>query len=155
MQAAPILPASSVATGPAIPAPIVDPSLDTLPKLLLRNAKQFGERPAVREKDLGIWQTWSWVQVLDEVRALAIGFSRLGLARGDTIAIIGDNRPRLYWSLAAAQSIGAIPVPIYQDSVADEMASIRVDLQLGDAALRSLFDKAFQATGKHTPPRSY
>jgi len=94
---------------------------DTFPKLLLRNAEVFAARAAMREKDLGIWQTWTWPQVLDEVRALAIGLKELGLKRGDRMAIVGDNRPRLYWSICAAQSLGAIPVPVYQDSVAEEM----------------------------------
>ena len=95
-----------------------------MPKLLLRNAKRFATRPAYREKDLGIWQTWTWSQVLDEVRAFAIGLYILGLKRGETVAIIGDNRPQLYWSLAAVQSLGAIPVPVYQDSVAAEMVFV-------------------------------
>ncbi|MGE0702125.1 MAG: AMP-binding protein, partial [Hyphomicrobiaceae bacterium] len=98
--------------------------LDTIPKLLLRNARELASRPAFREKDLGIWQTWSWADVLEEVRALALGLERLGLARGDKVAIIGDNRPHLYWTFTAAQSLGAIPVPLYQDSVADEMAYV-------------------------------
>ncbi len=97
---------------------------DTFPKLLLRNAKVFAARAAMREKDLGIWQTWTWPQVLDEVRALAIGLKQLGLKRGDRMAIVGDNRPRLYWAICAAQSLGAIPVPVYQDSVAEEMAYV-------------------------------
>src|SRR5690606_12101262 len=98
--------------------------LDTMPKLLLRNAAQFASRPAYREKDLGIWQTWTWSQVCDEVRAFAIGLYVLGLKRGETVAIIGDNRPQLYWTFAAAQSIGAIPVPVYQDAVAAEMVYV-------------------------------
>ena len=94
---------------------------DTFPKLLLENAKRFGERPAIREKEFGIWQAWTWQQVADEVRALACGFAARGFERGDKIAIIGDNRPRLYWTMAAAQSLGGIPVPTYQDAVADEI----------------------------------
>jgi len=94
---------------------------DTFPKLLLRNAKVRGTRPASREKEYGIWQTWTWAQVLDEVRAIACGLSAMGLKRGERLAIIGDNRPQLYWSMVAAQSIGAIPVPLYQDAVAEEM----------------------------------
>ncbi len=101
-----------------------DSSFDTVPKLLLRNAKIFADRPAFREKDLGIWQTWTWSEVLEEVRALALGLQSLGLNKGDTVAIIGDNRPHLYWTFTAAQSLGAIPVPLYQDSVADEMAYV-------------------------------
>jgi len=98
--------------------------LDTFPKILIENARRYGDRAAMREKDFGIWQSWTWAQVLEEVRALACGLAALGLARGDRIAIIGDNRPRLYWTMVAAQSIGAVPVPVYQDSVADEMAFV-------------------------------
>ncbi len=97
---------------------------DTFPKLLLRNARARGDRTAVREKNLGIWQSWTWGEALDEVRALACGLAAYGLKRGDKIAVIGDNRPRLYWTMVAAQSIGAVPVPIYQDSVAGEMAFV-------------------------------
>ena len=97
---------------------------DTLPKVLLHNASVFARRPAIRLKDFGIWQTWTWAQTLDEVRNFSLGLQALGLKRGETIAIIGDNRPRLYWSLAAAQSLGAIPVPMYQDAVAEEMAYV-------------------------------
>ncbi|MGO8954211.1 MAG: AMP-binding protein [Rhodomicrobium sp.] len=97
---------------------------DTLPKVLLHNARVFVKRPAIRLKDLGIWQTWTWAQALDEVRTFALGLSLLGVRRGDAIAIIGDNRPRLYWSMMAAQSLGAIPVPMYQDAVAQELAYV-------------------------------
>ena len=97
---------------------------DTFPKLMLRNARERGDQPAMREKDLGIWQAWTWSEVEQEVRRLACGLAALGLRRGDKIAIIGDNRPRLYWTMVAAQSIGAIPVPIYQDSVAEETAFV-------------------------------
>jgi long-chain acyl-CoA synthetase len=106
------------------PSRSVHVEADTAPKLMLRNAVRFADRPAYREKDLGIWQTWTWRQVEDEVRALALGLYILGLSRGDKIAIIGDNRPQLYWTFTAAQSLGAIPVPVYQDSVADEMAYV-------------------------------
>lgn len=97
---------------------------DTFPKLLIRNADIYRDRPATREKDLGIWQTWTWADVLEETRAFAIGLETLGIERGDAVAIIGDNRPRLYWSFVAVQSLGGIAVPAYQDSVAKEMAYI-------------------------------
>ncbi|HET7849371.1 MAG TPA: AMP-binding protein [Pseudolabrys sp.] len=97
---------------------------DTFPKLLIRNAKLYRSRPAMRHKDLGIWQTWTWAQVLDIVRAYAAGLHRMGLKRGDTIAVVGANRPKLYWSVMAAQMIGAIPVPVYADAVADELAFV-------------------------------
>ena len=99
-------------------------ALDTVPKLLLRNASQFGKRPALRHKEFGIWQTWTWSRLRDEARSLAVGLRKLGLERGDAVAIIGDNRPRLYAAFAAVQSIGGIAVPAYQDSVADEMAYV-------------------------------
>jgi long-chain acyl-CoA synthetase len=107
---------------PASAAP--DASLDTVPKLLLRNAAEHGARPAMRHKDFGIWQTWTWADLKDEVRAFAIGLRKLGFERGHAVAVIGDNRPRLYATFAAVQSLGGIAVPIYQDSVADEMAYV-------------------------------
>jgi long-chain acyl-CoA synthetase len=94
---------------------------DTFPRLLLENARVRGGRPAIREKDLGVWQSWTWSQVAGEVRALACGLAARGFRRGDRLAIIGDNRPRLYWSMAAAQCLGGIPIPLYQDAVAEEM----------------------------------
>ena len=97
---------------------------DTFPKLLLENAARIGDRPANREKNLGIWQTWNWRQVADEVRALACGLAAMGFRRGDKLIIAGDNRPRLYWAMTAAQAIGGVPVPVYQDSVAKEMAFV-------------------------------
>lgn len=97
---------------------------DTFPKLLVRNAAEFAARPAMRHKDLGIWQSWSWSETLDIVRAYAVGLSRCGLKRGDTIAIVGSNRPKLYWSILAAQTLGAVPVPVYADAVADELAFV-------------------------------
>jgi len=97
---------------------------DTFPKLLMRNARAYAGRPAYRHKDLGIWQVWTWAQVLDEVRAFSVGLRELGLERDDKVAIVGSNRPRLYWAMCAAQALGAVPVPIYADSVAEEMAYI-------------------------------
>jgi long-chain acyl-CoA synthetase len=96
--------------------------LDTFPKLLLHHVKVRPERPAVREKDLGIWQTWSWRRFADEVRSLACGLAGQGFKRGDHLAIVGDNRPRVYAAMCAAQCLGGIAVPLYQDAVAAEMA---------------------------------
>lgn len=101
-----------------------DTMLDTFPKYLLLNAKRFSDRPAMRHKDYGIWQSWSWSEQLVEVRALAVGLQTLGVQRGDKVAIVGANRPRLYWSFAAVQSLGAVPVPMYADAVAEEMAYV-------------------------------
>jgi long-chain acyl-CoA synthetase len=96
--------------------------LDTFPKLLMRHARERGARPAIREKDRGIWQTWTWRQFADEVRLLAAALAADGFKRGDHLALIGDNRPRIYAGVCAAQCLGGIPVPLYQDAVATEMS---------------------------------
>jgi long-chain acyl-CoA synthetase len=96
--------------------------LDTFPKLLLHHARVRGDRPAIREKDLGIWQTWTWKEFADEVRALACGLASHGFKRGDHFALVGDNRPRVYAAMCAAQCLGGVPVPMYQDAIAAEMA---------------------------------
>jgi len=102
----------------------LDRTLDTIPKLLLDHSKKRGDRPANRQKEFGIWQSWSWSDVAEEVRCLACGLAKKGFQRGDKLAVIGDNRPRLYWSMVAAQALGGIPVPLYQDSVAEEMVYV-------------------------------
>ena len=96
----------------------------SLPALLHRNATQFGTAPAYREKEFGIWQGWTWAETEKEIEALALGLINLGVNEGDFIAVIGRNRPHLYWSMVAAQSVGAIPVPLYQDAVAEETAYV-------------------------------
>ncbi len=103
---------------------IGDLSADTFPRVLRANASKIHKYPAFREKEFGIWQTWTWAEVADEIRAFALGLKELGLERGDRYAIIGDNRPQLYWAFTAGQAIGAIPVPCYQDSIADEIAYV-------------------------------
>ena len=95
--------------------------LRSVPALLARNASQYGSSSAYREKEYGIWQSWTWAEAAKEIEALALGLLNLGVNEGDFVAIIGRNRPYLYWSMVAAQSVGAIPVPLYQDSVAEEM----------------------------------
>ena len=96
----------------------------SVPALLHRNAKQFANSPAYREKEYGIWQSWTWSQTRDEVEALALGMMVLGLREGDFVAIIGRNRPYLYWAMMAAEMCGAVPVPLYQDANAEEMAYV-------------------------------
>lgn len=96
----------------------------SLPALLERNAAQIGDRQAYREKEFGIWQCWTWSETQKEIEALALGLINLGVNEGDFIAIIGRNRPSLYWAMVAAQSVGAVPVPLYQDAVAEEMAYV-------------------------------
>ncbi|MCQ0969156.1 AMP-binding protein (plasmid) [Paracoccus sp. TK19116] len=104
--------------------PAATAQLRSIPALLARNAAQLGTRPAYREKEFGIWQSWTWSEAADEVRALALGLLELGLAPGDHVALIGRNRPMHYWAMVAAQMCGAVPVPLYQDAVADEMAYV-------------------------------
>ena len=94
----------------------------TLPDLLTRNARTIGDKTAYREKEFGIWQTWTWAEALGEVDKLAKGLMVLGVAPGDRIAISGRNRPALYWAMLATQKAGAIPVPLYQDAAAEELA---------------------------------
>ena len=97
---------------------------DTIPKLLERNVKVRGDKPAMREKDYGIWQSWTWAEAADEIRALACGLKAIGLKEGDKIVVCGDNRPHLYFAISAIQAAGGVPVPVYQDSVAEEMQYI-------------------------------
>ena len=94
---------------------------DTFPKLLALNARRFADRHAAREKEYGIWQSWTWAELKAEIEGLACGLAALGFSRGDKLAIIGRNRPRLYGSMCAAQALGGVPVPMYQDSVAKEL----------------------------------
>lgn len=98
--------------------------LASVPALLQRNATEFAAKAAYREKEFGIWQTWSWADAEKEVEAFALGLINLGVNAGDFVAIIGRNRPHFYWSMIAAQSVGAIPVPLYNDSSAEEMAYV-------------------------------
>jgi long-chain acyl-CoA synthetase len=97
---------------------------DTFPKLLRRNAQLRAMRVAMREKEFGIWQSWTWAAMEAEIRNLAKGLAAIGLKRGQTLALVGDNRPKLYWAICAAQCLGGIPVPVYADSVAEEMAYV-------------------------------
>ncbi|RQP08279.1 MAG: long-chain fatty acid--CoA ligase [Paracoccus sp. BP8] len=105
-------------------AEAAEAGLQSIPALLARNAERFGNRPAYREKEFGIWQSWTWAEAATEICDLALGFLVLGLNRGDHVAIIGRNRPAHYWAMVAAQMCGAVPVPLYQDAVADEMAYV-------------------------------
>jgi long-chain acyl-CoA synthetase len=105
--------------------------LHTFPRLLFHHAKTRPNAPAMREKYLGIWQTWTWSDVAERVRALACALAELGFKRGDNLAVIGDNRPHLYMMMTAAQCLGGVPVPLYQDAVANEML-----FALQDAGIR-------------------
>lgn len=97
---------------------------DTFPKRLAVLARTRAGQPAYREKEYGIWQSYDWAHVAREVGLLAAGLADLGFRRADRLVVVGDNRPKLYWSMCAAQSLGGVPVPVYQDSVADELAYV-------------------------------
>ena len=130
-------------------------SLDTFPKLLLRNARIRGDKPAMREKDYGIWQTWSWSETLDEVRSFALGLQELGFQRGDSCAVIGANRPRLYWTISAVQALGGIPVPVYADAIAEELAYVleHADIAFAVAEDQEQVDKVLSVSDKLTSLR--
>ena len=102
----------------------------TFPLLLNQHAADRPQASAVREKAYGIWQTWSWQAVAADVRAMACGWMSMGFAPGDNLAIVGDNRPHLYFAFIAAQTAGGVPVPLYQDSVATEMAFVLQDAEV-------------------------
>ncbi len=109
----------------------------TFPALVMHHAGVRGQRPAMREKDLGIWQTITWAELAQQVRELANGFASLGIQPGQHVAIVGENRPRLYLSMMAAQCIGAIPVPLYQDAVAQEMQYVVQDAEIHVAVVEN------------------
>jgi long-chain acyl-CoA synthetase len=97
---------------------------DTFPKLCRANALRIPRKVAIREKDLGIWQSYTWREYFERSRRIALGLAALGFARGDRTAIVGDNRPELYWATLATQALGGVPVPLYQDSIERELAYI-------------------------------
>jgi long-chain acyl-CoA synthetase len=100
-------------------------SADTFPKILVKNAQKYGHKKiAIREKGYGIWQSYSWQDYFEHVRDFALGLASLGFKRGDVLAIIGDNRPQLYWGMAAAQCLGGVPVALYQDAIERELEFI-------------------------------
>ncbi len=107
-----------------IPVRELDLERDTFPKLARLNAERIPQKVAIREKDYGIWQSYTWSDYLAQARLIALGLASLGFDRGDKTAIVGDNRPQLYWSMLATQALGGVPVPLYQDSIEKEMQYI-------------------------------
>jgi long-chain acyl-CoA synthetase len=103
---------------------MLEPTTDTFPKLAIHNAQRLAGKVAIREKDLGIWQSYTWSEYLEQARLIALGLATLGFTRGDKTAVVGDNRPQLYWAMLATQALGGIPVPLYQDSIEREMQYI-------------------------------
>ena len=94
----------------------------TFPRLMLEHAKSRPTAAALRVKEFGIWQTTTWAALAELVRDLACGLAEAGLKRDDHMVVIGENRPRLYAAMLAAQSLGAVPIPLYQDAAAAEFA---------------------------------
>lgn len=91
---------------------------ETFPQLLLAHARTRGDSPAMREKEYGIWQALSWSQLAQLVERIACGLHQAGLRRDEHMVVVGANRPRLYATMLAVQSLGAIPIPLYQDAPA-------------------------------------
>ncbi len=98
--------------------------LVTLPELMLKNARDMGDQPGMRKKHYGIWKTYNWSEYADNTRALSMGLASIGFGRGDNLGIIGNNLPQLYWAQIAAQCLGGVPVPVYQDAIAKELAFV-------------------------------
>ncbi len=105
----------------------------TFPRLMLEHAQRRPSAPALREKVYGIWQTLNWADLAVMVRELASGLAAAGLKRDDHIVVVGDNRPRLYASMLAAQSLGAVPIPLYQDAASTEFVFPIVNAEVGFA----------------------
>jgi long-chain acyl-CoA synthetase len=126
---------------------------DTFPRLLLQHARTRPDHPALREKDLGIWQTWTWKQAADVVRQLAAGLAALGFSRGQHLAIIGENRPRLYFAMTAVQALGGIPVPMYQDAIAREMVYVFENAEIAYAIVedQEQVDKLLEVRASYPP----
>jgi long-chain acyl-CoA synthetase len=97
---------------------------DTLPKLLERNARERPNDAGIREKTRGVWQTFTWTEYRNHVRDFALGLAAMGFARGDKLSVVGDNRPQLYIAQLAAQVLGGVSVPVYQDSIAAELVYV-------------------------------
>lgn len=108
------------------PTPAARPvdAADTFPKLLQRNAARFGGRVAFREKEMGVWQSITWRTYYQQARAFGLGLAALGFQRGNVLAIIGDNRPELYYAALGAQSLGGVTYGLYQDSLAAQLAQL-------------------------------
>ena len=95
---------------------------DTFPKLLAYNAEQWPDEVAMREKEFGIWNAFTWSDYNRTVSLIALGMHALGIQRGDTVGIIGDNRPEWLHSEIAAHALGGMSLGIYQDSLNQEVS---------------------------------
>ncbi|NOX60468.1 MAG: long-chain fatty acid--CoA ligase [Chloroflexi bacterium] len=98
---------------------------ETFPQLLVEKAKQYGHnKVALREKEYGIWQPVTWAEYLEHVKYFCLGLVSLGFEPGDTVAIIGDNRPEWVYAELAAQAAHGQSIGIYQDSIVREVTYI-------------------------------
>jgi long-chain acyl-CoA synthetase len=124
---------------------------DTFPRLLMEHARVRPHHPALREKNLGIWQTWTWGQAADVVRMLAAGLHAQGFQRGQHLVIVGENRPRLYFAMMAVQALGGVPVPLYQDAVAAEMVYVfeNAEVAFAIAEDQEQIDKMLEVRERH------
>ncbi|MBL8511527.1 MAG: AMP-binding protein, partial [Betaproteobacteria bacterium] len=130
---------------------MADSEKNTFPQLLLQQASVRGNHPAIREKSLGIWQTYTWHQYLQQVRTLAGGLAALGFGRNTNLALVGENRPRLYSALLAVQSLGGVPVPLYQDAVMEEMRFVlqNADIEYAIVEDQEQVDKLLAARAEY------
>ena len=122
----------------------------TFPRLMLDHAQRRPDAPALREKDLGIWQTTSWRALATLVGEIAGGLAQAGMRRGDHLVVVGENRPRLYAAMIAAQALGAVPIPLYQDAVADEFVFPVTNAEVGFAIVedQEQVDKMMDVRGR-------
>ena len=122
----------------------------TFPRLLLQHAAQRPAAAAMREKEYGIWQSHSWQAMASLVEHLACGLHQAGLVRGEHIVVVGANRPRLYATMLAAQSLGAVPIPLYQDAVAAEciFPINNAEVRFAFAEDQEQIDKLLEARGE-------
>jgi len=127
------------------------PAGDTFPRLLMEHARVRPQHPALREKNLGIWQTWTWGEAAQVVRKLAAGLHAQGFRRGRHLAIVGENRPRLYFAMMAVQSLGGVPVPLYQDAIAAEMIYVFENAEIEYAIVedQEQLDKMLEVRAAH------
>ncbi len=126
----------------------------TFPRLLQEHAKLRPQATALREKEYGVWQTWNWQRALDDVRDMALGLEAIGFQAGDKLAVVGDNRPRLYLMFIAVQALGGVPVPMYQDAVTDEMGYVLLDagVRFAFAENQEQVDKLLELRSNNSVP---
>ena len=125
----------------------------TFPRLMLDHARQRPDAAALREKVYGIWQTTTWRALAQEVRALACGLAAAGMKRDDHAVVVGENRPRLYATMLAIQSLGAVPVPLYQDAAVTEYVFPinNADVRFAIVEDQEQVDKMLELRGESCP----